>query len=355
MKKYVSVAVMIVLSFMSMTSNAFAKENGDTILPKEQTTVIQQQNVINADDIEISEIEITSVEPIKSDITGIDTNDVVAKWQENAVQEQENEISFVEETVAPEDYIPVLMYHHFKEEEVPDGDGANINIEEFEQHLKALNEAGYTTIFLNDLNHVMQQVQEGKEMGITQPELHMNGKYVVITIDDGYRSNYELAYPLLKKYNMKACISVITSRIHHGYIYTEKEIDKMSWDNLNEMQQSGLIEIFSHTYDHKPVEDRVYEDVRSSVTKGEEMLDKELEVRSPVNVLTYPNGSYTKNMTVLMRAYMGYDLQLTTNSGVVNRNTSILEIPRITVNSGWSGEQLLQKIEQTAQKTFQKE
>ena len=60
-------------------------------------------------------------------------------------------------------------------------------------------------------------------------------------------------------------------------------------------------------------------------------------------------------MTVLMRAYMGYDLQLTTNSGVVNRNTSILEIPRITVNSGWSGEQLLQKIEQTAQKTFQKE
>lgn len=52
---------------------------------------------------------------------------------------------------------------------------------------------------------------------------------------------------------------------------------------------------------------------------------------------------------------MGYDLQLTTNSGVVNRDTSILEIPRITVNSGWSGEQLLQKIEQTAQKTFQKE
>ena len=293
MKKYVCMAVMIVLSLINMTNNVFARENND----------VQYNNIV----------------------------------------QQQTEEKTKESEISKQDYIPVLMYHHFREEEVPAGDGANINIEEFEQHLKALTEAGYTTIFLNDLNHVMKQVQEGKEMGITQPELHMNGKYIVITIDDGYRSNYELAY------------SVITSRIHHGYIYTEKEIDKMSWDNLNEMQQSGLIEIFSHTYDHKPVENRVYEDVRSSVTKGEEMLDKELEVRSPVNVLTYPNGSYTKNMTVLMRTYMGYDLQLTTNSGVVNRDTSILEIPRITVNSGWSGEQLLQKIEQTAQKTFQKE
>ena len=308
MKKYVCMAVVMMLSLMNVTNHIFAKENDDV----QYNSIVQQTE-------EKKELE----------------------------QTEESEIS-------KQDYIPVLMYHHFREEEVPAGDGANINIEEFEQHLKALQQAGYTTIFLNDLNNVMKQVQEGKEMGITQPQLHMNGKYIVITIDDGYRSNYELAYPLLKKYNMKACISVITSRIHHGYIYTEKEIDKMSWDNLNEMQQSGLIEIFSHTYDHKPVEDRTYEDVRSSVTKGEEMLDKELEVRSPVNVLTYPNGNYTKNMTVLMRSYMGYDLQLTTNSGVVNRDTSILEIPRITVNSGWSGEELLQKIEQTAQKTFQK-
>ena len=185
MKKYVCMAVMIVLSLINVTNNVFARENND----------VQYNNIV----------------------------------------QQQTEEKTKESEISKQDYIPVLMYHHFREEEVPAGDGANINIEEFEQHLKALTEAGYTTIFLNDLNHVMKQVQEGKEMGITQPELHMNGKYIVITIDDGYRSNYELAYPLLKKYNMKACISVITSRIHHGYIYTEKEIDKMSWDNLNEM------------------------------------------------------------------------------------------------------------------------
>ena len=122
----------------------------------------------------------------------------------------------------PEDYIPVLMYHHFRTDDVPDGDGANMHIREFEEQLQALQEAGYETIFLSELNEILLQKIEEKNAGVTQPELHLNQKYVVITIDDGYRSNYELAYPLLKKYNMKANISVITSRIHTGYIYSTK-------------------------------------------------------------------------------------------------------------------------------------
>ena len=84
------------------------------------------------------------------------------------------------------------------------------------------------------------------------------------------------------------------------------------------------------------------------------MLDEELEKRSATTVLTYPNGNYTKEISVMMRAYMGYDLQLTTNSGVVNRDTSILEIPRITVNSG-TGTELIKNIHLTAEKTFSKQ
>ena len=108
MKKYVCMAVMIVLSLINMTNNVFAKENND----------VQYNNIV----------------------------------------QQQTEEKTKESEISKQDYIPVLMYHHFREEEVPAGDGANINIEEFEQHLKALTEAGYTTIFLNDLNHVMKQV-----------------------------------------------------------------------------------------------------------------------------------------------------------------------------------------------------
>ena len=276
-----------------------------------------------------------------------------AEENNNNIQKKKLQQQVEQQYIEPEDYIPVLMYHHFKTEEVEPGNGANMHIDEFEEHMKTLQQAGYTPIFLSELYDIMKQAQIEKETGVVVPELQLDKKYVVITIDDGYRSNYELAYPLLQKYNMKACISVITSRIHTGYVYSSKEIEKMSWENLNEMQNSGLVEIYSHTYDHEPVGDRIYTDVRSSIQKGEEMLDKQLENRSPVSVLTYPNGNYRKNIALLMYIYMGYDLQLTTNSDVVNRNTSVLEVPRITVNSGWTGEQLLQKIEQTAQKTFQ--
>ena len=276
-----------------------------------------------------------------------------AEENNNNIQKKTLQQQVEQQYIEPEDYIPVLMYHHFKTEEVEPDNGANMHIDEFEEHMKTLQQAGYTPIFLSELYDIMKQAQIEKENGVVIPELQLDKKYVVITIDDGYRSNYELAYPLLQKYNMKACISVITSRIHTGYVYSSKEIEKMSWENLNEMQNSGLVEIYSHTYDHEPVGDRIYTDVRSSIQKGEEMLDKQLENRSPVSVLTYPNGNYRKNIALLMYIYMGYDLQLTTNSDVVNRNTSVLEVPRITVNSGWTGEQLLQKIEQTAQKTFQ--
>ena len=244
-----------------------------------------------------------------------------AEENNNNIQKKTLQQQAEQQYIAPEDYIPVLMYHHFKTEEVEPDNGANMHIDEIEEHMKTLQQAGYTPIFLSELYDIMKQAQIEKETGVVVPELQLDKKYVVITIDDGYRSNYELAYPLLQKYNMKACISVITSRIHTGYVYSSKEIEKMSWENLNEMQNSGLVEIYSHTYDHEPVGDRIYTDVRSSIQKGEEMLDKQLENRSPVSVLTYPNGNYRKNIALLMYIYMGYDLQLTTNSGVVNRNT----------------------------------
>ena len=83
------------------------------------------------------------------------------------------------------------------------------------------------------------------------------------------------------------------------------------------------------------------------------MLNQFLQKRSPVKVLTYPNGNYRKEIASWMQAEKGYQLQLTTNIAVVNGKTSLCEIPRITVDSGWTGQKLLQKIEYTAKKTFQ--
>lgn len=306
MKKYIIMGIIMCFLAANISLTAFAQENNNMEIQKK---VLQQQK--------------------KIDIT-----------------------QYKQKNVASEDYIPVLMYHHFETEEVEPDNGVIVNIDEFEEHIKALQQAGYTTIFLSELYYIMQQSKMEKEKGIVQPELHLNKKYIVITIDDGYKSNYELMYPILQKYNMKANISVVTSLICDNYECPKQEIERMSWEDLNEMQNSGLVEIYNHTYDHKQVQNRTYADVCYSVVKGEEMLDEYLQKRSLVKVLTYPNGNYRRDIALAMRSDMEYDLQLTTDIYVVNRNTSMLEVPRITVDSGWTGEELLQKIEQAAIKTF---
>ena len=67
-------------------------------------------------------------------------------------------------------------------------------------------------------------------------------KPVLITFDDGYRSNYELAYPLLQKYQARAAIAIMV------YMQDNWAEGFLSWDMCREMTASGLVEIGSHGY-----------------------------------------------------------------------------------------------------------
>lgn len=84
------------------------------------------------------------------------------------------------------------------------------------------------------------------EKGEALPE-----KPVVITFDDGYQSNYEYAYPILKKYGMKATIFVIGSSVGKDE-YKDTGLPMLPHFGVSEareMENSGLISIQSHTYD----------------------------------------------------------------------------------------------------------
>ena len=67
-------------------------------------------------------------------------------------------------------------------------------------------------------------------------------KPILITFDDGYRSNYDLVYPILREYGVKACISIIV-------LMPDLPTDNFcTWNQLREMTASGLVEIGSHSY-----------------------------------------------------------------------------------------------------------
>lgn len=112
----------------------------------------------------------------------------------------------------------------------------------FEQDLKYLKKHGYTSILMSDL---IAYVENGRPL----PE-----KPILITFDDGYYNNYLYAFPLLKKYQEKAVISIIgketdkDSRSGGGHA----TYSSLTWEQVQEMAASGLVEIQNHSYNgHK--------------------------------------------------------------------------------------------------------
>lgn len=121
--------------------------------------------------------------------------------------------------------LPVLMYHHV----VEDGQECNdmtITVSRLREDLQWLQDNGYTTVLPREL-----------AAGEPLPE-----KPVLITFDDGYRSNYNLAFPIFQEFEAKVVISVMV------YMQDNAASDFITWAMCREMTDSGLIEIGSHTY-----------------------------------------------------------------------------------------------------------
>lgn len=144
-------------------------------------------------------------------------------------------------------------------------------------NVKVLLENGYTFMAFQELNDAINGNR-------TLPE-----KPIVITMDDGYYSNYEYISPILQKYNVKASIFVVTDKI--GQEINGKKY--LTWEQCANMQNSGLVEILSHSkrhvfYDKLPAR-TVHDDVAESYKVIEEHLGNK-----KFRAFAYPYGAYTK-------------------------------------------------------------
>lgn len=134
--------------------------------------------------------------------------------------------------------LPILMYHHILKEPSRLND-YTISPEEFRGDIVYLKEQGYSFVVMED---VIGFVKEGTPLP---------PKPVMITFDDGYESFHEYAFPILKELNVKAVFSVV-GKYADQYSQTEDHHIRYShatWNQLCQMQESGLVEIQNHSYD----------------------------------------------------------------------------------------------------------
>ncbi len=228
--------------------------------------------------------------------------------------------------------IPILLYHDFVTT-VPDSDPDNFNYintpESFEENIKVLLENGYRFISMEELNDIIN----GK---IELPE-----KPILINMDDGYYSNYEYIYPILKKYNVKASIFVVTDKVG-------KEIDGkkyLEWEQCLEMQNSGLVEICSHSKRHVFYDKLPVRAIRDDVIESYKAIERNLGNKD-FKVFAYPYGAYTKE-TVWTLKINRIDMQVYDIGMNHFNNFNKDYIKRINIPCEMTGKEIIEEIEQT--------
>lgn len=247
----------------------------------------------------------------------------------------------------------VLMYHHIvpDEELVGDsiGNNAIISYSQFAEEMEYLADSGYRTFTASEAAGIIKN-------GLNFPE-----KTVILTFDDGYASNYTLAYPLLRDLGLKATIAVVVSSSMSASEpggAALQNIPHLTFAEMREMEAAGVIEIGSHSYDGHglirssqggkqgkffvdkawlPYESRMetqdeYADrIRQDLRVSKLILEAELGHR--INYFAYPYGVYNSAVKQALEDG-GFLIAVTTTKGTINVNSDVFKLNRRNVDQG---------------------
>ncbi len=201
--------------------------------------------------------------------------------------------------------VMVLCYHRLEEKPRPK-DPLAITPAEFEKEMQALKDANFAVIPMQDF------------LAWRRGDKEIPPKCAVVTIDDGYSSGYDSAWPILKKFNYPFTMFVYVNYIGSGG-------KSITWDQLGEMRDAG-VDIESHTYSHGDLRNprdkyavdahtygMIQADVQSlgedgwlrkEIIGSKQTLEKQLGIK--VNCLAYPFGKYNQKVREMVKE-AGYE------------------------------------------------
>lgn len=254
--------------------------------------------------------------------------------------------------------VAILMYHAFTENEAETSSVCTL-ASEFERQLSALRDAGYTSVGYADLIEFVNG--KGK-----LPE-----KPLIISIDDGYQNNLDLAAPLLEKYGFCANIAVIGVSIGHT-TYKDTDIPIMPHFSLEDARpwiKRGVLTVTTHSYDMHQIAAVDGNDCRRGVLQmpGEAEPDyiatltqdykhaQEQLAGLPGKVLpvfTYPFGAYSELSERVLQE-QGVQVTVTIADGanrlVKGEPETLRLLRRINVPAGMEPDALLSSIDAALQ------
>jgi peptidoglycan/xylan/chitin deacetylase (PgdA/CDA1 family) len=190
----------------------------------------------------------------------------------------------------------VLCYHRFEDKPK---DSLAINPADFEAEMQALKDAGISVIPMEDL------------LAWRRGEKSIPPKSAVITIDDGYLSGYNIAWPILKKFGYPFTMFVYLDYIKGG---PKSGGQSITWDQLAEMRDAG-VDIGSHTVSHTGLNarrgktDEQYRAwLKNEIATSKEVLESKLGIQ--VKTIAYPYGMHNEVVRQVVKD-AGYEAAFT--------------------------------------------
>lgn len=145
---------------------------------------------------------------------------------------------------------------------------------------------------------------------------------ICLTFDDAYSDFYFLIYPLLKKYKLKALLAVPSGYIlkscdaspqarmafaHNDLFKNYKLGTFCTFEELQEMINSGLVEIASHSYSHINLLEKEV-DLQQELKLSKEILESNLHVK--VDSFVFPFGKYNKEVLQETKKHYKYAFRI---------------------------------------------
>ncbi|GEM_PF-251434 len=222
--------------------------------------------------------------------------------------------------------IPILMYHYLG---TPPANAdiyrrdLSVAPDRFAAHLDRMQAEGYSIISLYDLTaHLLQ--------GVTLPE-----KPVVLSFDDGYRDNYENAYPRLRERQMTATFFIVTDFIDR------QRPEYLTWDMVREMYAGGMsIEV--HGVDHTTLRGRSQADLEYQALRSYETIQDRIGIRP--RFLSYPAGEFDSKAIEIFRS-ANYWAAVTTIQGTTQRSDRRFELQRIRIRATTTPDDLIRLLQ----------
>lgn len=176
--------------------------------------------------------------------------------------------------------LPILMYHKIGDS--PPGSKLKklwVSTDRFRRQMDYLRRNGYKPLRFLDAAAILDRGEK------IPPES------VIITFDDGYKNNYENAFPVLREFDFKAVIYVVVNAVGRDNFWhdpsSETRVPMLSWAEISEMESEGM-EFGSHTMNHAKLSRIPVEKVAEELRESRRILAEKL--RNPLISFANPYG-----------------------------------------------------------------